>query len=100
MVCDICKGLLKPSVIAIGENLNLTYWEDSKEKFRTCDCLIIIGTQLKISSVSELVADARRNNAKIIVINPSSIGMPIFDGDTYLPFPSEKVLPSINLLLE
>jgi len=100
MVCDICKGLLKPSVIAIGENLNLTYWEDSKEKFRTCDCLIIIGTQLKISSVSELVADARRNNAKIIVINPSSIGMPIFDGDTYLPYPSEKVLPSINLLLE
>ena len=100
MVCDICNGLLKPSVIAIGENLNLNDWKNSKEKFRTCDSLIIIGTQLKISSVTELVADARRNSARIIVINPSSIGIPIFDGDTYLPFPSEKVLPSIGLLLE
>ena len=100
MVCDICNGLLKPSVIAIGENLNINDWETSKEIFRTCDCLIVIGTQLKISSVSELVADARRNSARIIVINPSSTGMPIFDEDTYLPFPSEKVLPSVSLLLE
>ncbi|MED5579064.1 MAG: urea transporter [Nitrospinota bacterium] len=100
MICEICNGFLKPSVIAIGENLNVKDWEQSKEKFKTCDSLIIIGTQLKISSAVELVAEARRNSAKIIFINPSSIGMPIFSEDTYLPFTSEKVLPSISLLLE
>ncbi len=100
MICEICNGFLKPSVIAIGENLNLKDWEQSKEKFKTCDSLIIIGTQLKISSAVELVAEARRNSAKIIIINPSAIGMPIFTEDTYLPFPSEKVLPSIRLLLD
>lgn len=57
--CSRCGDLLKPAVIAFGEEIPPKAWRDAQAAVQSCGVLIVIGTQLAVSSAAEIVARAR-----------------------------------------
>jgi NAD-dependent deacetylase sirtuin 2 len=56
--CDICKNLLKPDVIFVGQNFPQEFFSVSQEDMHICDLIIVIGTSLTnypFASLLELV---------------------------------------------
>jgi NAD-dependent SIR2 family protein deacetylase len=52
--------------------------------------LLILGTQLAISSAITLVNEARKRGNQVIVINNSSIAIPLKKNEIVLYYPIEK----------
>ncbi len=100
IICD-CKALVKPSVIAMKQDLNPFIWNSARKAIKNSKLLLILGTQLAITSAITLLNDARKKNVKIIVINNTPIAVPLQKNETILYFPVEKffkILSVINFL--
>lgn len=65
------KSILKPNIILFGEQLPFKTLQAAKKAARACDVLVVIGSSLEVAPASELPLMARRNGAKIIIINKS-----------------------------
>ena len=100
MVCPHCGGLVKPAVIAMGENVTPATWAEAWDRIKDASVVLVVGSQLGISSTASLVAEARRNNAKFIFLTLGEVSVPVFQDDLYLPFYAELALPSMATLLD
>jgi NAD-dependent deacetylase len=69
--CSRCGGLLKPDVVLFGEGLPEDF-QRSIQEVRRADLLICLGTSLTVYPVADLVPEAKRNRAKIAIINRDS----------------------------
>ena len=69
-VCNICKNILRPSIILFGEPLNLYTWEEAERLSSDCDVMFIVGTSLNVGPVNQLPLYAKRNGAILIEVNP------------------------------
>lgn len=98
--CGICGGLLKPAVIAFGESIRLATWHDAAEKAGQCGALLVMGSQLAVSSASALLASARARGVPCVFVTLGPLAVPIFPGDTVIDSPAESVLPAMARLLE
>ena len=58
--------------------------------------LLILGTQLSITSAVTLLNIARKNKIKIIIINNSPIAIPLEKNETILHFPLEKFFKTLS----
>lgn len=67
--CKSCNGILKPNVILFGEQLPFEVFQQAEELSKHCDLMIIIGSSLEVAPASNLPLYAKRNNAKLIIIN-------------------------------
>ncbi len=76
ILCD-CNNFVKPSVIAMKQDLNPIVWKRARDSIKNSKLLLILGTQLAISSAITLVNDARKKGKLVIVINSSSIAIPL-----------------------
>jgi len=95
ILCPLCDGLLKPHVVAMGENISIDLWHSSVEAVSNCGCLIVAGSRLAVSPVSDLVRVARDNNVKIVVVNQGDIEIPLIGDNEYqIVGAIEEVLPS------
>lgn len=65
--CPKDDSALKPSVVFFGENLPKRYHELSKPDFQKCDCLIVIGTSLKVYPFAGLVNDVKLYIPRLLV---------------------------------
>ena len=99
-VCPECGGLIKPAVIALGEDIQPHIWAEAWSHFKDSSLVIVVGSQLAITTTATLIADARQNNAHFIFMTLGEIGTPIFEGDIVLPLHVEFALPDLNRLLE
>ena len=99
MTCPHCGGLVKPAVIAMGENIPPAVWAKAWDQIKDASVVLVVGSQLEITSTASLVAEARRNNAKFIFLTLGDVAVPIFHDDLYLPFYAELALPSMSILL-
>jgi NAD-dependent deacetylase len=70
--CPRCKGLLKPNVILFGESLPPEAIDGAYRAARTCDLMLVAGSSLTVTPVSELPAVALSNGAQLIIINRES----------------------------
>ncbi len=75
--CRHCGGILKPNVILFGEQLPVQELLGAQEAARKSDLMLIIGSSLEVAPASDLPVLARRNGAKLIIVNlePTSVDM-------------------------
>lgn len=98
--CSHCGDLLKPAVIAFGEDIPPKAWRAVRAAIENCGVLIVIGTQLAVSSAAEIVTRAREAGAAIVFVNPAQLSVPYVFGDVHLPHMSEEALPALARLLD
>jgi NAD-dependent deacetylase len=67
--CPRCKGLLKPNVILFGESLPREVINRAYHAARLCDLMLVVGSSLTVTPVSELPAVALSNGAQLIMIS-------------------------------
>jgi len=99
LACRSCGGLLKPAVIAMGENVPPSAWEKAEAAAGACGVVLVIGSQMAISSAAALLARARAGGAKVIVLNLDQSAVPLQPGDLVLNLRAEEALPAIAALL-
>jgi NAD-dependent deacetylase len=97
--CHGCGELLKPAVIAMGENVPIAAWEKAAAAVKDCGVLIVTGSQMTVSSAAALLATAREYGARIVNVN---LGRPVggyVPGDVLIEGRAEEALPAIAKLL-
>lgn len=67
--CPDCGGVLKPNVILFGEQLPVRELRQAQEASKKCDVMLIIGSSLEVAPANQMPIIAKRNMAKIIIIN-------------------------------
>ncbi len=67
-LCDACGNLLKPDVVLFGELLPAIF-EEAVAEIARCDLLWVLGTSLEVYPVADLVPQAKRRGAKVIIVN-------------------------------
>jgi NAD-dependent deacetylase len=98
-ICEICGNILKPNVILFEEQLPSDTWIKARNAAQSCDLMMILGTSLVVSPVSQLPQHAKRNGARIIIVNKSRTYMDEF-ADIVIQDDVESILPKItNFLL-
>ena len=100
MLCPACGGWLKPAVVAFGEGIPPGAWWQAQQAASGCKVLLVVGSQLAVSSASALVAMARANGANCIFITLGWLACPVFPGDRLLVYPAERVLPVLARYLD
>ena len=70
--CD-CGGLVKPQITFFGEALPKAFWCTLQGDLEACDCMIVVGTSLKVMPVSRLPC-AVSSDVPRIVINRDPVG--------------------------
>ncbi len=98
--CSHCGEFLKPGVIAMGEDLPPKAWAAARQVLSDCGVLLVVGTQIGISSAAELLREARELGAKVIFVNLGPLALPPLDGEILLEHKSEEVLPALAILLD
>lgn len=98
--CAACGGLLKPAVIALAEEIPRTSWVRARRAVANCGVLIVIGSQLAISSAAALVAEARAEGALIVFFNIGPALIADFRADIMIQERVEEILPVLALLLD
>ncbi len=64
-----CGGVIKSSSILFGESLPEGVIQEAKQEIKHCDCLIVIGSSLRVFPVSLLPLEAAISGSKVIIIN-------------------------------
>ncbi len=72
------------------------------KKLLKCDrgVMIVVGSQMAVSSALELIAGARRAGAEIVVVSLDPPARSLAPGDLVLSHQAEEVLPALALLLD
>lgn len=65
--CPSCKGLLKPNIVLVGEEVY--HYGTAVDWIGKADLLLIVGTRLEMAPCQELPEVAKRNGTPIIWIN-------------------------------
>lgn len=98
LYCEHCQGLLKPAVKAYEEPLSMVTWENALTVLSSAQIVLILGSRLLVQSVVHLVAFARQQGAKIILINDSDVSHRLYAGDLFVLGKLEKILPVLSKL--
>lgn len=69
--CLHCGDSIRPGVVWFGEGLPQDQWNQADDWAMQCDLMLVIGTSGIVQPAASLVDVARRNGAKIILIDPS-----------------------------
>ena len=88
--CSECLDFVKPSVIAMEQELEPLVWTKAKNKIKDAKLLLILGTQLSISSAIGLIDIARKNKTKIMIINNTEVAIKLKENEDILYYPLEK----------
>jgi NAD-dependent deacetylase len=70
-LCKSCGNVLKPDIILYEEQLPADKWKSAREAVESCDLLMILGSSLTVTPVSDLPYRALSGGAEIIIINQS-----------------------------
>ncbi len=100
ITCPTCEALVKPAVVAFGEDIQLSTWAQAVENIDICSLLLVIGTRLSVSSARTLVIRARAAGAQIIILNSEPTSMPSHPEDIVVYETVEKSLSAISSLIE
>jgi NAD-dependent deacetylase len=69
--CKKCGGILKPDVIFFGEALPPNVLAAATHESQECDLFIVIGSSLVVYPAANMPLYAKRNGARIVIINLS-----------------------------
>jgi NAD-dependent deacetylase len=97
--CRRCNGLLKPAVIAMGEDVSAAAMRAAQAAVADCGVLLVVGSQLAVSSAASLLALARRNGARVVFVNNGPITQAVGVEDLVLNRRAEHALRALAFLL-
>ena len=97
--CVSCGGLIKPHVVAMDEQIPLEVWQKAQTRIENAAALLIIGTQLSISSANMLIKQAQGRGIPLLVINQGPVIVHLSKGDQCLNARCEIALPALVDLL-
>jgi NAD-dependent deacetylase len=98
--CGACGGLLKPAVIALGEMIPPQAWRAARRAVRECGVMIIVGSQLAVSSAATLAEEARAEGALLVFLNIGPAYSAGLKADIVIREKAEAILPALALLLD
>jgi NAD-dependent deacetylase len=64
-----CSGALKPDVVFFGESLPMAALDGAGDAALNCDCFLAIGSSLVVMPAAQFPVIAKRNGAKLAIIN-------------------------------
>ncbi len=67
--CARCHHIMKPNVVLFGELLPMAIMKAAQTQARTADLMLVAGSSLEVAPAGDLPELARRNGAKLIIIN-------------------------------
>jgi NAD-dependent deacetylase len=94
-----CGGFLKPAVIAFGEDISLTTWLQAQQAVSTCSVMLVIGTQVAVSSALALIEQARQRKVPCYFIMPGYPACVLTANDRLLFYKAESLLPALAAYL-
>ncbi len=71
-LCPGCGGLLKSAAIFFGQPLPGEVLSEALALCRKCDLVLAIGSSLLVEPAASLPLEARRNGARLVILNNSS----------------------------
>ena len=93
-VCE-CGGFLKPAVIAFGEDISLATWQQAQHAVSTCSLMLVIGTQVAVTSALALIEQARQRQVPCFFIMPGYPACVLTANDRLLFYKAESLLPAL-----
>ena len=99
-ICPVCAGLVKPAVVALEEDIPKESWGAAITAVDRCGILVVIGTQLQVSSAFELVQRARLVGASIIIINKTTLSASLDKNDKFIQGYAEDIIPALVSVLD
>jgi NAD-dependent deacetylase len=74
-VCDECTGIIKTATISFGQAMPVDEVQAAEEETLVCDLFLAIGSSLVVYPAAGFPALAKRNGAKLVIINrdPTSL---------------------------
>lgn len=73
--CTACNELLKPDVILFGEPLPYEMLSRAQDEALQCEVMLIVGTSLEVMPAADLPLLAKRQGAKLILVNRTPTGL-------------------------
>jgi len=67
--CDDCGGPLKPATISFGQSMPERETQEAYDRSSACDLFIVIGSSLVVQPAASMPLVAKRNGAKLVIIN-------------------------------
>jgi NAD-dependent deacetylase len=92
--CEICGGLLKPSMVLFGEGVPLEPMERATRWTHTADAVLVVGSTLSIEPAASLVVEAAEGGTPLVIVNQ---GPTDYDdlADVKLDGPTGTVVPAL-----
>ncbi len=73
--CEVCGGVMKPNVVLYGEMLPVSVMYEADRESKACDVMLVAGSSLEVVPAADLPLVAKKNGAKIVIVNDSSTPM-------------------------
>jgi NAD-dependent deacetylase len=70
--CDACNGILKPATVAFGQAMPERETRESEFRSGACDLFLAAGSSLVVYPAAAMPVIAKRNNAKLVILNLTS----------------------------
>ena len=67
--CDHCRGLLKPATVSFGQAMPEKETEEAYHRSSLSELFIVIGSSLVVHPAATMPVVAKRNGAKLVIIN-------------------------------
>jgi NAD+-dependent protein deacetylase sirtuin 4 len=67
--CPKCSGIMKPTVVFFGENINPVVREETFSVMDDVDCVLAMGTSLTVFSAFRLVKRAYDQGKPVVIVN-------------------------------
>ena len=67
--CEVCGGVMKPSVVLLGEQLPIEVVNKAMEHVRQADLMLIAGSSLEMLPASHLPLVVHEHDGRLIVVN-------------------------------
>lgn len=67
--CSVCGGTLKPDMVLFGEQLPEQPLMAAHQAARTCDAMLVAGSSLTVTPVSDLPGLALASGARLVIVN-------------------------------
>lgn len=92
--CRTCGGILKSDTISFGQPLVPAVIDRAMRAAETADCLLCVGTSLRVYPIAGAVPSAKAAGAGVVIVNAQETG---FDdvADVKLTDPISEVLPRL-----
>lgn len=93
--CPRCRGPVKPDAVFFGEAIPIDALTRSHHESKTCDLMLVIGTEAVVYPAASMPEIARNAGAKVVEINPSRTPLTDFISSYIIQGPAGEVLAKV-----